>query len=335
MKVLIRLPNWLGDLVMSSAFIRQLQIIKPECVIDVIVKEELVDAAKYINGIRNIYPFSRKRNHGLSGAIRFAREIVKEKPYDYFFSLPDSFSSAFIGYLCSCKVRVGYSSQMRSLLLTHPFKKPSGIHRVDEYVNLLNLTFKPADHKPRVELSESISDHNTECNEKSKGFKILLNVNSEAASRKIPEKTATSLCRELGRRDGNTIIMTGTNRDSLYVKKIIEGAGVMTSIVDLSGKTTLRELIELCKSVDLVITSDSGIAHLANSFEKNVVVLFGAGNELNTAPYNSKGLTIIRAQNVPCAPCVSNMCKYKNVKCMTEISIQNVFDVAMKLLDGQ
>jgi hypothetical protein len=47
MHILIRLPNWLGDLVMSTAFVRALSQAMPEATIDVIVKKGIDEVVDY------------------------------------------------------------------------------------------------------------------------------------------------------------------------------------------------------------------------------------------------------------------------------------------------
>jgi ADP-heptose:LPS heptosyltransferase len=89
MKILVRLPNWLGDIVMSSAFIRQLTKTIPGCIIDVIIKEEFFSLTGCISGIRHVYSFSKKNFKVISGSAKFGLNILKNESYYIFFTLPD------------------------------------------------------------------------------------------------------------------------------------------------------------------------------------------------------------------------------------------------------
>ena len=94
----------------------------------------------------------------------------------------------------------------------------------------------------------------------------------------------------------------------------IENTG---QIENYAGKTSLEGLCELMASSAAVLTTDSGPAHLANALGTPTIVLFGAGNEQNTAPYNKQFLTVIRAGRLACEPCVRNTCKLYGIpKCM-------------------
>src|ERR1044071_2596743 len=118
MKILIRLPNWLGDVVMCAAFVQQLRALYPDDTIDVIVKKELVDVVHLFPDVRNIFLFSKKENPGIIGAYRFGKSISQKEKYDLFFCLPESFSSALMGYASGAKKRIGFGKELRSLLLT-------------------------------------------------------------------------------------------------------------------------------------------------------------------------------------------------------------------------
>ena len=83
MKILVRLPNWLGDVIMSTSFLSALKKAYPESEIDVIIKKELADLLNYCNDINFIYKFSKKENSGISGLYAFGKSICKRKKYDF------------------------------------------------------------------------------------------------------------------------------------------------------------------------------------------------------------------------------------------------------------
>ena len=93
MKILLRLPNWLGDVVMSTAFVNAARQVYPGAEIDVIIKKELGGIAALIPGISKIHLFSKQDYKGLGGVYRFGKSLRAEK-YDLFFNLPFSLSSS-------------------------------------------------------------------------------------------------------------------------------------------------------------------------------------------------------------------------------------------------
>lgn len=83
MKILIRLPNWLGDVVMSTAFVAAVREFYPGAAVDVIIKKELSGIASLIPGLNTVHPFSKQEHKGLKGAYHFGKQLRAEK-YDLF-----------------------------------------------------------------------------------------------------------------------------------------------------------------------------------------------------------------------------------------------------------
>ncbi|MEO6850654.1 MAG: glycosyltransferase family 9 protein, partial [Mucilaginibacter sp.] len=110
MKILIRLPNWLGDVVMSTAFISAVHQLYPEAQLDVIIKKELGGIVALMPELKNVFQFSKEEYKGLSGVFRFGKRLRPEK-YDLFFCLPDSISSAVMAWATNAKKRVGFSRE--------------------------------------------------------------------------------------------------------------------------------------------------------------------------------------------------------------------------------
>src|ERR1700761_4838827 len=136
MNILIRLPNWLGDVVMSTAFVKAVQQLYPDAQIDVIIKKELNGIAILIPGLNKIYSFSKQEYKGLNGVYQFGKTL-RAGNYDLFFCLPDSLSSAIMGWATRTKKRVGFGKEGRFFLLTNSYNKPANLHRTDEYISLL------------------------------------------------------------------------------------------------------------------------------------------------------------------------------------------------------
>src|SRR3954470_18891319 len=135
MKILIRLPNWLGDVVMSTAFVHGVKQLYPDAEVDVIIKKELASIATLIPGINKVHPFSKQEYSGLSGVYHFGKAL-RHLNYDIFFNLPHSLSSAIIAWACGANQRVGFKKEGGFFLLTHSYKKPFNVHRVNEYLSL-------------------------------------------------------------------------------------------------------------------------------------------------------------------------------------------------------
>lgn len=311
MNILIRLPNWLGDMVMSSAFVRAVKEIYPDAIVDLIAKKGIDVLLDFFPAHNDRYVFSKEDYSGLSGAWKFGRQIAKKKKYDIFFCLPDSFSSAVMGYTSGASKRTGYKKEARGILLTSSFHKRKNLHRVQEYMDLLQQYTGKQPAEPVVSLSAPAPE---------KTNAIVININSEAESRRLPEEKAISVINAVRKNCEGTIFLTGSPRDIPFVDGVYTKLQDRSGIIITAGAIPLPELAGFLKGAAVVLTTDSGPAHLANAVGTHTIVLFGAGNENNTAPYNKDACTIIRLNKLSCEPCTSNTCKkYGIPQCLLQL----------------
>jgi len=101
--------------------------------------------------------------------------------------------------------------------------------------------------------------------------------------------------------------------------------------IDLTGKTTLAEAVAILSVTDLVVTNDTGPAHIASALGRPTLVIFGPTNPLTTRPF-AKTAEIIR-KPPDCAPCMLRDCPIDH-RCMTAISVEDVLKQAELLLGG-
>jgi heptosyltransferase-2 len=100
--------------------------------------------------------------------------------------------------------------------------------------------------------------------------------------------------------------------------------------VVLTGKTELKELVAVLSLVDLLVTNDTGPAHIAAALGRPTMVIFGPTNPLTTRPF-SPFAEIVR-QPPDCAPCMLRDCPIDH-RCMTAISPDEVFKRAQVMLE--
>lgn len=318
MRILVRLPNWLGDVVMSTAFVQGVAETYPDAAIDVVVKNELAPVASMIPGIAHIYPFSKQENKGLAGAYRFGKRLRDQK-YDLFFNLPESLSSQVMAWASHPEKSIGFKKE-GSALLSRSFSKTPGLHRVDEYLLLLERFTGNKIEQKKVSLRAQQIQR--------KVSQVLINFNSEAESRRMPaEKAIRIVNRLLDTFTGIKLIFIGSPKEAPFVRQILSGIGSTSPIADMAGKTSLTELAGLMAESTALISTDSGPAHLANALGTPVIALFGAGDEHNTAPYNKANLSVLRSGTLACEPCIKNTCKrYGIPKCLLMIDEMRIIE---------
>jgi heptosyltransferase II len=309
--ILIRLPNWLGDMVMATAFVKALQQQYPIATIDVIAKKGIDFLLDYFPEYNHHYIFNKEEYKGIRGAFKFGKQIKQQKNYDIFFCLPDSFSSAVMAFAVGAKKKVGYKKELRSILLTNSYQKKKNVHRVEEYIDLLHQFTNTPIKIPDVELAIPATQRNNS---------VIININSEATSRRLPKEKAISIISNLRKKISEEIILIGSGKEKQFVDEVFNSLENKSNINNLAGKTDLQQLVIVLASCNVMLTTDSGPAHVANALGTHTIVLFGAGNENNTAPYNKTNRSIIRLGQLPCEPCVSNICKlYATPECLLRL----------------
>ena len=303
---------------MSLPMVRALPVAFPEAEFLLVIKWEYASLLTYFDIPGIVIPFDKTQYSGVTGQIRFGRMIRRRYQPDIFCSLPDSLSSAIIGYTSGAKVRIGYGGQWRSALLTHAYDKPSGLHRAQEYLYLVN---KFTDKETTIDFNPVITPRHLPTDRK---LKLLLNINSEASSRRMPIDFATNLLQALINTGLFEIYLSGGPRDVTHVNALPQELLTHASVHNLAGKTKLAALFELIRTMDIALSTDSGIAHVCNALGIPLVVLFGAGDENNTGPVNRSIARVVRLEALHCAPCLSNTCRYNDPVCIRGIQIERI-----------
>jgi heptosyltransferase II len=228
-----------------------------------------------------------------------------------------------MGWATGAKQRVGYKNEGRNFLLTHSYVRNMQPHRVMQYLQLLeNYSGKKTDHTPSLQLNDTITQKNG----------IVVNIHSEASSRRIPKEKAIALIDLLCSKTNEQITLIGGPKEIVYTNEVIEGLQQKDRIANIAGKTSLPQLVDLFSRSKALLSSDSGPAHLANAAGLPVLVLFGAGNENETGPFYKAPSQTIRLGKLSCEPCRKNECKFKiPPPCLTDLDNDLVADSVLKL----
>lgn len=310
-------------MVMATGFLRQVQQFYPGAALSVIAKKGIHQLLPFFPATEHRFVFDKEEHKGIRGLWQFGRMIKATADFDLFFSLPDSFSSALMGYATGAKKRVGFQKEGRGFLLTHTFKKPKGVHRVEEYVGLLELFTGQKFSEPQVFLNHSFRKENY----------IVVNINSEASSRRLTLPKAVEEINALRKATDRHIFLIGAPKERDFVNAVFGQLTVKQGVENKAGTTSLPQLVELLASARLMLTTDSGPAHLANALGTDTVVLFGAGNELNTAPYQKNLSKVIRLNKLSCEPCTKNTCvRYEVPQCLQQLDVAAIVSTVQNRL---
>ncbi|RYY86923.1 MAG: glycosyltransferase family 9 protein [Chitinophagaceae bacterium] len=323
MRILVRLPNWLGDMVMAVAFIENLQQAYPGAAVSVIAKKGVHELLPYFPPLEHHFVYDKPASPGLRGLWRFGRGIRDTARFDLFFSLPDSLSSAIMGYATAACHRIGFRKEGRGVLLTHTYSRPHGTHRVHEYLTLLEDYASWHAHNRQVKLHHSFPRREH----------VVVNINSEAQSRRLTVSKSVEILSALRAATDAPLALIGSPKEQEFVTEVLGLLPDARNIQNIAGATTLGGLVEILASARVVLTTDSGPAHLANALGTPTVVLFGAGNENNTSPYNKATSTVIRLNELTCEPCLKNRCVcYETPQCLERLNTALIIQQVQQVL---
>lgn len=236
-------------------------------------------------------------------------------------------------------------------MFTHSFSEPQGIHRTHVFCNLLRLWLErlreiptslpfPVPQFPNgqvqgIRFPFSAQEQQTVFLSKTTDSEtfIVFNVNSEAQSRRLPlEKWI-----ELGNRllddqpRRRKLVFVGAPGEEARVQQVIQGIRRQELTLNYAGKTSIREFALLLRDADLVVTNDSGPMHLANAVGTPMVTFIGAADPVETEPFNRGNALVINKQ-LACSPCVKNVCKFSTVRCLEQISVEEIYQASLSLL---
>lgn len=341
-RVIVRGTNWVGDAVMTIPALRELRRVLPAAHITLATRpwaEGLFRDADFLDDILLYDRPRRSTTRVLHQALEWRRGS-----FDLAVLFQNAFEAALIAGLARVPFRIGYSTDGRRPLLTHPLKMPAWtgsrhevfyyLHIISELERLLYGASRVEEHEPRFMLGVS-EERKTEALKmleehgvRAKPFTIALcpgSTNSRA--KRWPAERYAALADRFIEEMKANLLLIGSRDEvsvSMEVRRLMRHEPVL-----LTGETDLAQLTAILSTVHLLVTNDTGPAHLASALERPVLVIFGPTDPRTTSPF-SKSAEIIR-QPPDCAPCMLRDCPIDH-RCMTVISPEEVYQRATLIL---
>lgn len=331
-KIIVRMPNWIGDFVMGIPVLHDLRRAFPDAEITALTTTTLVPILKRDPNVNHVIGFSRDRRFFPKTSLgqSLILEIRKGK-YDIGILLTNSFSSATHFYLGGVAQRIGFCDRSRRYLLNKGMAFPERRkeqHLVMTYKMLLApLGIEISETRPELFLSE---EEIQLAREKIPAGKRVIAINPGAAygSAKcwIPERFR-EVARDLLSQDSDRVVLFfGDKGTKDLVDTICRNLG--ERVINLAGKTSLRELMAFIKISDVFLTNDSGPMHIAAALRVPLVALFGSTDSKVTGPYLNGSVI---QKPVSCSPCFKRTCPI-DFRCMKQITSDEVIKALERAL---
>ena len=325
--ILIRMPNWLGDLLMATGFVRAVLKRFPAARVDLIVRAGFEVLPLPHRG-RVWSHDKRVQGPGAFGAG------LRGEGFTHFFVLPPSLSSAWMAWRSRIPWRIGYAGEGRSLLL-RPARRtahaPRSVHLSQEYLDLLQpwLLARSGEYPAGLEPPPGwMKAHLPQPVRQGPSYVVLAPGAEYGPAKQWPpghyRRTAEALSGA-----GWRVVAAGLPKDRPLGEELTAG---LPGALNLCGETDLPALTALLAGARLVISNDSGAMHLAAAAGVPQIALFGSTNSTWTAPLNPRAVLLSR--NEPCAPCYRRTCPLGHRRCLNELAPELVSARALEMLSG-
>lgn len=329
-RILIFNVNWLGDVLFSTAAIRNIRRNFPEGYIACAIPSRCYPVLKGNPHLDEIIIFDEKDRHkGIMAKWGFIRTL-QDKDFDTVFLLHRSFTRALICRLAGIPQRIGYHTKKRAFLLTKKIIPPpkDALHRIDYYLNVIEqgglkiedrFTEFFIDDKDREFIGNFLVKEGVKKND----FLVGVNPGGNWLPKRWIKEHWARLSDKLIQDFGVKIIITGNLNDLALAKNIQQL--MERNVIFACGIFNLKQLGALGKELDLFISADTGPLHIMNAVgTKNIIALFGPTSPLVTGPYPLKNVVILQ-KDVGCkVPCYVADCK--DSRCMKAITPEDVIE---------
>ncbi len=317
-RLLLRVPNWIGDVVLSLPALRDLRRNFPESRLEVLARPWVAKLYEAVSEVDAVV---------VSRGLR-ADATALRGGYDAGVLFTNSFGTALSLALAGIPERWGYATEARGPLLTRRARVPAAIRgRSQVYYHRAMLA--------GVGLQVSASpDASLRCPEpwsaraaSKLGPGRFIGINPGAAfgsaKRWIPARYAAAASRVAWERGAQVVILGGAAERPLGEAI---AAAMDAPARNLCGETDLPELVGVLSRLELLLSNDSGPMHLASALGTPLVAVFGPTDWRETAPAGPAPHRLVR-EGVDCAPCMLRECPIDH-RCMTRLGVERVVEQA-------
>ena len=343
MKILVKGTNWIGDAVMSLPAVRRIRSAFPEAFVALHTRrwaEGVFRDTDLFDEIISFEPAGSKMRTVIDQS-----KSLRRCSFDVAVLLPNSFESAMTVRLAGIPRRFGYRTDGRRILLTDSLPVPEWKckrHESEYYSKLAEYVVRSMDGETGSASTEPLLTVSSERRTGSTQTLASLGVRSgspviaigagstNSLAKRWPVEYFAKLCDVLSSAFGAQVVLLGAENEVDVGAQLSKLSGA--KVLDLTGKTDLSEATATLAIVDLFVSNDMGLAHIAASLGTPTLTIFGPTNETATAPLGPNARFV--REVVECSPCMLRECPIDH-RCMTRLTPERVFEVASEMLNSR
>ena len=291
MKLWIRMPNWLGDIVMTIPLIKAIEKSRPDTEISLLCQVQYKSFLEYLGVGNRVIALPEKGFLYFFNVWNFRKQFP-----DVHFLFTNSLRGDIEAFLCGAKLRLGGSTGRKRLLLSNQaivhkdFDKKHQTLLWEEYLKHFGLK-EPIDFSPiPLTGTKPIMSDNIIC---------IAPGSSNTPEKRWPIENWVGLISVLIKElPSFQIKLIGTSKDSSICQQVAKPFNAKL-IENLAGKTDLVGLCDILVCSKILICNDSGAMHIANALGLTVIAIFGTTNPDVTGPsFKSKTVLVKRNEQL-------------------------------------
>ena len=276
----------IGDVCHVTAVVQAIQRQHPQSPITWIIGRLEHTLLGDLPGIEFII-FDKSRGFGAYRDV--LRQLKGRAPFDVLLQMQTSFRSNLLGKILRAKRKIGlpngYGKELHNLVVNEHVPGSEAFHVLDVYKGFAHiLDVPPFDAAWSIPISENDQRRASELVNHNQTYLLLAPSASNSERIWNPENYAALA--DYAHSKGMTVVVTGSpaQRDIDLARQICELAD--NAIVNVAGKTSLKELLALCRQARVVVGPDSGTLHMATTQQTPVIGLYAHSNPFRTGPYH-------------------------------------------------
>ncbi len=322
-RVLVRVPQWLGDAVVSTVFLSRLKEKHPETEVIVLSPPALADVFSSHPAVQSVLSLDRSQSPFAIGAT------LRNEGFDRMYILPRSVRTALEAWSSRIPERVGFGGDLRRLFFTTSVSYEPKLLYAHRYLKLIEEEYFPLQNtKPYFPSQPLRADNRDIADFFEKAPKPILGI---APASVAPARTwEASRFRDVASRfikeRGGSVVLFGSSQEKSVAAHVKSGLGDL--VLDTTGRLTLPELGWAVKQCGHMLVNDSGLMHVASCFQIPTTVLFGASDPALALP--PWGLfKALQHKEVSCVPCLRNHCVRMgngHNECLKKISVEETWN---------
>ncbi|MCZ6731666.1 MAG: lipopolysaccharide heptosyltransferase II [Gammaproteobacteria bacterium] len=327
--ILVIGPAWIGDMVMAQSLFKLIKQRRPQAQIEVVAPAWAESLLARMPEVAQA--FSLPVGHGqlgLGSRWELGRQL-RDRKYEQAIILPNSFKSALIPFVASVRRRTGFLGEYRWGLLNDVRRLDKKIlpRRVDTYIALGLEKGEPMPTSiPHPTLNASRSDAHaalTRLGQKVPAGPVLgmcPGAEYGPAKRWPASYFAEVANAQLAR--GWQVWLFGSGKDVPITEEI--QALTDDRCLNLGGRTSLDECIDLMSLLTTVVTNDSGLMHVAAGLGRDLVAIYGCTSPEHNPPLHSRATILYLG--LDCSPCYQRECPLGHLNCLRQLQPTQVLE---------